>query len=98
MLDDDERVTRLLQSLHHTDHPTHIARMQADGRLIEHEQRVDQRSAERRGQIDTLNFAARQCARLAIEREIAQPDIHQKAQAAAHFAQHQIGSLIEGTA
>ena len=45
-----------------------------------------------------MHLTAGKRARLAIEREIAQPDIHQKAQAAAHFAQHQIGSLIEGTA
>ncbi len=67
----------VLQSTHHIDHAPHVARMQADRRLIQHKQRVDQRRAERRRQIDALHFAAGQRARLAIEREVTQAHIQQ---------------------
>jgi hypothetical protein len=67
-----------LQALHDVDHAPHVARMQADRRLVEHEQRVDQRRAERRRQIDPLHFAAGQRARLPIEREIAETDVEQE--------------------
>src|SRR5688572_13680438 len=62
--------------VHDLGHALHVARMQADGRLVQHEQRVDQRSAERGSQIDALDFAARERARLAVERQVTQ----------AHFA------------
>ena len=55
----------------------HVARVQADRRLVEHEQRVHERRAERGGQVDALHLAAGQRARLAVEREVAQ----------AHFAE-----------
>ncbi len=42
----------------HLDDAVHVARVQADARLVEHEQRVDQRGAERRGQVDALHLAA----------------------------------------
>ena len=74
VLDDDQRVARIAQPLHHADDALHVARMQPDRRLIQHEQRVDQRRAERRRQIDPLHFAAGQRARLAVERQIAEAD------------------------
>ncbi len=56
--------------------------MQADRRLVEHEQRVDERGAERGREVDALDLAARQRARLAVEREIAEPDVAQDSRAA----------------
>ena len=58
VLDDQQGIASIAQPVHHTDHPLHVAGMQADRRLIEHEQGVDQRGAERRGQIDALHLAA----------------------------------------
>src|SRR3954468_13939096 len=97
VFDDDQRVACLLQPMHHTDHAAHIARMQTDRGLIEYEQSIDERCAQRSRQIDSLNFAARQSARLTIEREIAQTNIHQKAETAADFAEDEICGLIEWT-
>ena len=77
VLDHDERVAGVAQLVHDVDHASHVARMQADRRLVEHEERVDERRAERGRQVDALDFAARERARLAVEREIAQ----------SHFAQ-----------
>ena len=95
VLDDDQRVARVAQPLHHADDPLHVARMQADGRLIQHEQGVDQRGSQRGGQVDPLHFAARQRARLAIERQITQADIDEIAEAAADFAEQQVGRFIQ---
>ena len=75
VLDHHQRVAGVAQPLHHADDALHVARMQADGGLIEHEQRVDERRAERRGEIDPLHLAARERARLPIERQITQTDI-----------------------
>ena len=51
-----------------------VARMQTDGRLVEDVERIDQRRADRSGEIDALQFAAGKRARLAIESEIFQTD------------------------
>ena len=75
VLDHQQRVAGIAQPLHDADHALHVARMQADRGLIEHEQRVDQRGAERGGQIDALHLAARERARLAVERQIAEADV-----------------------
>ena len=95
VLDHDQRVAGVAQPLHHADHAAHVARMQADRRLVEHEQRVDQRGAERGGEIDALHFAAGQRARLAVEREIAEADIVQIVEARADLAEQQIGRFVE---
>ena len=58
------------QPLQDADQPAAVARMQAHRRLVENIERVDQRRAQRRGQIDALQLAAGERARLAIEREI----------------------------
>ena len=60
VLDDEQRVAGVAQLLEHVDDAAQVARMQADARLVEHEQRVDERRAERRRQIDALHLAARQ--------------------------------------
>jgi hypothetical protein len=36
----------------------HVARVQADAGLVQHEQGVDQRGAQRGGQVDALHLAA----------------------------------------
>jgi hypothetical protein len=58
VLDDEQRVAVVAQALHDLDDASHVARMQADRRLVEHEQRIDQRRAERGRQVDALHFAA----------------------------------------
>ena len=68
--------------------------MQADRRLVEHEQRVDQRGAERGGEIDALDLAAGQRARLPVEGEIAEPDLIEITQARADLGEQQIGRLV----
>jgi hypothetical protein len=74
---DDQRIAGVAQPLHRVDDAREVARMQADARLVEHEQRFDQRRAERRGEVDPLHFAARQRAALPVERQVAEPHVAQ---------------------
>src|SRR5205085_92714 len=67
---------------------------QPDRRLVEHEQRVDQRGAERGGEVDALHLAARERARLAIERQVAQADVAEEAQPRADLVEQQLGRLF----
>ena len=92
---DHQRVARIAQAMHHLRHALHVARMQADRGLIQHEQRVHQRGAERRRQVDALDFAARQRARLTIEREIAEAHFAQIGEARAYFGEQQVRGLIQ---
>ena len=69
--------------------------MQADRRLVEDEERVDERGAQRRGQIDALDFAPGQGARLAIEREITEAHLRQVAEPCADLGEEQIGGVVE---
>ena len=94
MLDDHERVAGVAQPLHDTDHTPHIARVQADRRFVEHEQRVDERGAERGGEVDALHFSARERARLAVERQVTEADLGEVRQARADFGQQQVDCLI----
>ena len=95
VLDDQQRVAGVAQPLHHLDHAPHVARVQADRRLVEHEQRVDQRGAERGREVDALHLAAGQRARLAVERQVAEADAHQEVEARADLAEQQVGGLVE---
>ena len=64
-------------------------------RLVEHEQRVHERRAERRRQVDALHFAARQRARLPVERQIARARRRRDTEAAADLAEHELGRVVE---
>ena len=62
-----------------------VARVQADGRLIEYVAHALQVGAQLRSQSDALRLAARERRRGAIERQVAQADARQKLQAIADF-------------
>ena len=66
VLDHHQRVAGVAQPLHHADDAAHVARVQANGRLVQHEQRVDKGGAQRRGEVDALHLAAREGSRLAV--------------------------------
>ncbi|WDT79288.1 MAG: hypothetical protein MPW14_19380 [Candidatus Manganitrophus sp.] len=74
------------------DDAVHVARVQADARLVEHEQRVDQRGAQRGGQVDALHLAAGERAGLAVQREVAEADVAQVPQARADLVEQQLRS------
>ncbi|SQA72392.1 Uncharacterised protein [Burkholderia mallei] len=95
VLDDDERIARVAQAPHRLDDPVQVARMQPDARLVEHEQRLGERRAERRRQVDPLHLAARQRAALPVERQVAEPHVAQVLQPRAHLGEQQLQRIVE---
>ena len=91
VLDDDDRVAGLRQLAAEIGEPRRVARVQADGRLVEHVERADQLGAELVGEIDALRLAARQRARLARQREVAETDAQQERELGLQLAQDLAG-------
>ena len=98
VLDDDQRVAGVAQAVHRLDDPAHVARVQADRRLVEDEQGVDERGAERGRQVDALHLAARERAALAVEREVADADVAEVAQPRPHFVEEELERFVEQAA
>ncbi len=71
-----------------------VARMQADGRFVEDVADALQVGAELGGQADALRLAARQGGRRAIERQVAQTDFLEEAQARAQFGDDVAGDRL----
>ena len=57
VFDDHDRVARVAQAVQDADEPVYVARVEPDARLIQDEQSVHQRGAERGGEVDPLHFA-----------------------------------------
>ena len=91
VLDDQHGVALVAQLLEDRDEPLVVARMQADRRLVEHIQRVHERRAERRREIDPLRLAARERRRQPIEREVVEADVGEEAEAPPDLAQDLVG-------
>ena len=81
----NQRIPGVADALQDADHALDVARMQADAGLIQHKQCIDQRGAQRRGEIDTLYLTAAQGARLPVQCQITQAHIHQIIHARADF-------------
>ena len=60
MFDDEHGVAKIAQRLENINQPLRIARVQADGRLVEHVQGAHQVRPERRSKLDPLRLSARQ--------------------------------------
>ena len=95
VLDHHQRVAGVAQPVHCQDDAVHVARVQADARLVEHEQGVDQRGAQRRREVDALHLAAAERAALPVERQITQADIAQVAKSRANFVEQQLQRVVE---
>ena len=95
MLDHHQRISRIAQPFHHVDHAAHVTRMQADRRLVKHEQGIHQRSPERGGQVDALHLATGQRARLPVEGQVTETYRVQEAKPGADFSHQQVGGFIE---
>ncbi len=68
--------------------PFVVARMQADRRLVENVEHADQPAADLPGQANPLRLAAGKRRRGALERQIIEADVLQKAEPAADFLEH----------
>jgi hypothetical protein len=77
VLDDEHRVALVPQPQQQLVHPLDVVGVQARGRLVEDVGDVGERGAEVADHLDALGLAARQRARRSVEREVAQPDLHE---------------------
>ena len=73
--------------------PIHVARVQADRRLVEHVERVDELRAERVRQSDALRLAAGQRSRRAMHRQVVEPDVAEELHAVARLLENVRGDL-----
>ena len=73
VLDDDHRVARVAQLFEAADQPLVVALVQADRRLVEDIEHVDELRADLRGEADALALAARERTRRTRQRQVAQP-------------------------
>ena len=91
VLDDDDGISQIPQPPQRADEPVVVALMQPDARLIEHVKTARQPAADLRGQPDALRFAAAQRPAFAIQREVAEPDLHEKTQPRCDLPAHLAG-------
>ena len=91
VLDHQDGVAQIAQALEDFDQPVRVARMQADGRLVEHVKRADQMRAERRGQLDALRFAAGKRGGQPVERQVVEADFVEEAQALLNLFENLVG-------
>ena len=93
VLDDEHRVAGVAQAVQQPKQSVHVARVQADRRLVEHVERVDELRPERVRETDALRFAAGQRARRAMHRQIVQADVAEELHAIARFLENVRGDL-----
>ena len=96
VLDDDHGVAEVAQPLQRRDQALVVALVQADRRLVEDVEHAHQARADLRRQPDALRLAARQRRRGAVERQVAEADVVEEAQALVDLAQHQPRDLALG--
>ena len=94
MLDDEHGVPDVAQMPERREQAIVIALMQADARLVEDVKHANQARANLCREPDALRFAAAQRAALAIQGEIAEPDVLQEAQPRANFPHRLDANLL----
>ena len=88
------RVAQVAQSFQRPQQAIVIALVQADAGLVKNIEDSHETSANLGRQADALRLAAAQRATLAVERQIAQPDVPQKPQPSADFLDDVMGDLL----
>ncbi len=87
VFDDQHRVAAAREIAQQREQPFVVLRMEPDGRLVEHVEGRGQAGAERRREVNTLGLAARERARLTVERQVVQADPVQHREAFAHLVE-----------
>lgn len=96
VFDHDHGVAQIAQFLQRAQQVVLIARVQPDGRLVEHVEYPGEPRTDLAREPDALRFPAGEGMRGAIEREISKAHLQQKAQARADRAQRQLGHWMRG--
>ena len=91
MLHHHQRVALVAQLMQGVEQDAVVARVQADGGLVQHVAHALQVAAQLRRQADALRLTARESGRGAVQREVAQAHLLQELQAAADFGDHIAG-------
>src|SRR2546430_1149426 len=91
VFDDENGVAKVAQGFEDVDQALRVARVEADGRLVENVKRADEMRAERRGELDALRFAAREGGSEAIEGEVVEADFIEELEATANFFKDFVG-------
>ena len=91
VLDDDDGVAEIAQPGERGEQPAVVALVQADRRLVEHVEHAGEVRADLRGQPDALPFPARERRGAARQREIADADLVEEAQALADLLEDAAG-------
>ena len=98
VLDDDHRVAEVAQAQQRVDEAAVVALVQADAGLVEDVEHADERRADLRGEADALRLAAGERGRGALQREVADADVVQEAQALADLLDHAAADEALGVA
>ena len=80
VLDDDQRVAEIAQTLQRIEQLCVVALVQTDARFVENIQHADQPAADLRRKADALALAARKRRRAARKRQVAEADVDQKSE------------------
>ena len=94
VLDDHEGVARRGEPPEDRVDAVHVARMQPDRGLVEHEERVDEVGAEGGREVDALHLAPGERAPLAVEREVAEADVAQESEAREALREHELRGRV----
>ena len=89
-----QRVALGLELLEHVEQDLVVARMQADGRLVEDVAHAAQVGTQLRREADALRLATRECRRRAVERQVAEADLFEEAEARAQFGEQVARDLL----
>ena len=71
MLDHDDRVSLVSQSMKSFEKSAVVARVKTDGGFVKHVEHADQSAADLTGQANPLSFSSRKSVRAAVERDTA---------------------------
>src|SRR5690606_5675102 len=97
VLDHDQRITLVAEVVHDANEALDVAGVEADGRLIENEQRVRQRRAEATGEVDPLDLPAGEGACGAVEGEVTEADLVEVSEAGDDLVQDEVDGGVAAT-
>src|SRR5208283_4049175 len=93
MLDDEDGVAEIAETLQDVDEALRVARVQANGGLVQDVKRADEMRTQRRGQLDALRFSAGESGGQTVEGEVVEADFVEKLQAGANLFQDSISNF-----
>ena len=94
VFDNHEGIALVPESMHDADESGDVAGVEAYGGFVEDEEGLAQAGAEAGGEVDTLDFSAREGPGLAIEGEIAEADLLKVGKTGGDFGEDQLGGFV----